>query len=265
MTDLGALLQRIVEDRRKPGWMGEHPDTRAVLEEAIRQLRPANTEDQPVSWNGRRWLVQPDWHSTTRIRIEALCDGLDPSKCLEELIITRRDVFGHRNNAVDLFLAAMAWGFGTTGYGCWRTAAMVNPQGQDQEQRVATAVDAYLAAWSTGGAMAVAQAWTRGIGKIGGLGPAFATKVAHFAIYDRKAGAGPLIADLNTAWSVWALAGIWDSRYNPVKYSEYVQWCEQWAHAVNRRSDDIERVLFNIGPAIRRHYRDLTAVGRKVK
>jgi hypothetical protein len=218
-----------------------------------------NTEEQPIIWSGRRWLASQDWHSTTKARIAALCEEIDFSTSAEELVITRRDVFDRRDSAVDLLIAAMAWGFGATGYGCWRTAAIVNPGGRDQEQRVADAVEAYRAAWSTGGAEAVARAWANGKGKIRGLGPAFASKLAYFAIYDRTVGNGPLIADLNTAWSVWALGGIWDSRYEPGKYSQYVQWCERWAHSIGRRSDDIERVLFNLGPAVRRHYRELRA------
>jgi hypothetical protein len=245
------------QDRLRPSSAGDDRDTRAILKQALTQCRPVNTEEQPIAWSGRRWLASQDWHSTTKARIAALCDQLDLSKSAEELVITRRDVFDRRGDAVDLFIAAMAWGFGMTGYGGWRTAAMVNPEGREQEQQVADAVDAYRAAWSTGGAEAVARAWSNGRGKIRGLGPAFASKLAYFAIYDRTAGVGPLIADLNTTWSVWALGGIWDSRYEPGKYLQYVQWCERWAQALGRRSDDIERVLFNLGPAVRRDYREL--------
>jgi hypothetical protein len=247
-------LRRAVRNRLLPNSAVDDRDTQAILTTALKQCRPVNTEDQPIIWSGRRWLASQDWHSTTRTRIAELCDQLDLSKSLEELVITRRGVFDRSDSAVDLFIAAMAWGFGTTGYGGWRTAAMVNPEGRDQERRVADAVDAYRAAWSTGGAEAIARAWASGKGKIRGLGPAFASKLAYFAIYDRTAGNGPLIADLNTAWSVWALGGIWDSRYEPRKYLGYVQWCERWAQELGRRSDDIERALFNLGPAIRLHY-----------
>ena len=252
------LLRRVVEGRLQPCSDGDSPDAQLVLEAAIDQFRPANTEDQPVTWYGRRWLAKPEWHSTTRNRIEALCDKLDPSKRNDALIITRRDVFDRCDDATDLFLAAMAWGFGATGYGCWRTAEMINPGGESREQRILEAVGAYRTAWSSGGAAAVAQAWTLGNGKVAGLGPAFASKVAYFAVYERNSGAGPLIADINTTWSVWALGGIWDSRYSPGNYSDYVQWCERWAHALGRRSDDIERALFNVGPAIRLCYSGLS-------
>lgn len=82
-----------------------------VLEATIDQFRPAETENQPITWYGRRWLTKREWHSTTRSCIEALCDELDPSKRDQALTITRRDVFDCRDDAADLFLAAMAWGF----------------------------------------------------------------------------------------------------------------------------------------------------------
>lgn len=253
------LLRRVVEGRVQPGSNEDSADAQLVLEAAIDEFRPAETEDQPITWYGRRWLTKPDWHSTTRNRIATLCGKLDPSKHTDALIITRREVFDCCDNAADLFLAAMAWGFGTTGYGCWRTAQMINPGGEDHEQQVVEAVEAYQRAWSSGGAATVAQAWTRGNGKVPGLGPAFASKVAYFAIYERHSGEGPLIADLNTAWSVWALGGIWDSRYVPERYSDYVQWCGRWARALGCRPDDIERALFNLGPAIRRHYGEVSS------
>lgn len=93
--------------------------------------------------------------------------------------ITRRAVFERRDDPVDLFLAAMAWGFGPRGYGWWRTANIVNPDGRDGEAAVAAAVAAYRDAWQRkNGAEELARAWTRGRGKITGLGPAFASKVA---------------------------------------------------------------------------------------
>lgn len=78
------------------------------------------------------------------------------------------------------------------------------------------------------------RAWTLGNGKVAGLGPAFASKVAYFAVYERNLRRGSTDCGPNTTWSVWALGGIWDSRYSPGKYSDYVQWCERWAHALHR-------------------------------
>ncbi len=256
------LLRSLVRERAESKSLEEHPDVATILAEALDCVVPRRTDDQAVGWYGRRWVNSGSWHPRIKRRLESLCQQLDSSGRWEELTISRQDVFDRRDDAVDLFLVTMAWGFGTTGYGCWRTAAMICPDGEDRSARIAAAVDAYREAWSFDGAVAVARAWANGEGKVPGLGPAFASKLAYFAIYDRLAGAGALIADLNTAWSAWALCGIWDSRYDPVQYSKYVQWCTNRAQAAGRRSDDIERVLFGLGPEIRRQYSEWKAEQR---
>lgn len=254
MLYLEDLLGPVVVDRRN-GRTGEHPDTDAVLHAALEAMEPSETCQQPINWYGRQWAAKSKWHRETRKRLEALADTLDPAGQAEKLVIRRSDVFARRDDPVDLFLAAMAWGFGTTGYGWWRTAEMVNTAGRNAEKKVRDAVAAYHTAWTEGGAETLALAWTYGEGKIAGLGPAFASKVAYFALYDLDSGKGPLIADLNTAWSLWALDGTWDSRYDADKYAHYVEWCEGWGRKRRCRSDDVERALFSIGPTVRRLWR----------
>jgi Putative 8-oxoguanine DNA glycosylase OGG-like protein len=68
---------------------------------------------------------------------------------------------------------------------------------------------------------------------------------------------GPLIADTNTAWSLWALHGTWDSRNDGAQYSAYVAWSERLARLLGCRSDDVERALFALGPDVRRSWRRL--------
>jgi len=250
------VLRTVVADRRQK-IQGDDKRTRVVLNAALEELRPRETDLQSISWFGRRWAANPAWCSRTADRLRELADKVDRSGMGDELTIRRCDVFDCREDPVDLFLAAMAWGFGTTGYGWSRTAKMINPGLRNEEEAVAAAVGAYRSAWAEGGAEAVAQSWERGTGRIAGLGPAFGSKVAYFAIYDRDKQSGPLIADLNTAWSVWALSGIWDSRYNSTKYAEYVAWCVRWADELHCRSDDIERALFGIGPHVRAIYREM--------
>ena len=102
------------------------------------------------------------------------------------------------------------------------------------------------------------RAWSwGGRAKLPGLGTAFASKVAYFAAYDREAGTGPLIADMNTAWSLWALAGVWDSRRTADHYADYVTWAEHQAIDLDCRSDDVERALFDLGPRIRSVFKSL--------
>lgn len=248
-------LLRVVKERRAGRYAGgDHPDAREILRVALELLTPALTDDQASTWYGGSWIDSGTWIPVTRGRLETLAEKLAPCRYGKAggLSIARRNVFECRGKPVDLFLAAMAWGFGPRGYGWSRTAKMINPDGKDGEASVEAAVAAYCSAWHRGGAAAVARAWTSGPGKIWGLGPAFASKAAYFALYERENKNGPLIADLNTAWSAWALGGIWDSRYDAEKYAEYVDWCQRWAYELECRSDDIERALFRMGPQIRK-------------
>jgi hypothetical protein len=253
MGERNDVLWGVVADRRQK-IQGEHKRTSIVLKAALEDLRPRETDLQSISWFGRRWAANPVWCPQTAERLKDLADKIDRSGTGDELTIRRCDVFDCREDPVDVFLAAMAWGFGTTGYGWSRTARMINPGLRNEEATVAAAVESYRSAWAEGGAEAVAQSWGRGTGRIPGLGPAFASKVAYFALYDRDKQSGPLIADLNTAWSVWAVSGTWDSRYDSAKYAEYVEWCIRWADELHCRSDDIERALFDIGPQVRAMY-----------
>ena len=257
-ADLNTRLARAVAYRRAQP-VGEHPQAAAILNLVTKGLGSGYADRQGVPWYGRTWVEADGWNEQTRQRISKIAASFEPSGDGGKASILRSDVFDRSDDPVDLFLVAMAWGFGTMGYGCWRTINMINPEGRNEEGRAKTAVDAYRTAWSEGGAGAVARAWASGPAKIRGLGPAFASKVAYFAAYDRDAGKGPLIADLNTAWAVWALAGISDSRSKPKQYAAYVEWCEGWAHRLDCRSDDIERALFSLGPRIRRINKRLAA------
>lgn len=143
----------------------------------------------------------------------------------------------------------MAWGYGPVGWGWWRTANIINRNG---EEAVGCAVEALQRAGGEGPVCAW-RAWSSGgEAKLPWLGTAFAGKVAYFSSYDRAIGRGPLIADENTAWALWALAGIGNSRATASRYGEYVEWAAGQAARLGCRSDDIERALFTIGPTVLR-------------
>ena len=254
VTDDGGrqdLLRGVIADRKTVRYRGrDHPATQDVLDAELKRLKPADTLEQEIPWYGRRWAAKGYWHRSTRKRLEALADSLDPPDDNGPLFITRSQVFARRD-PVDLFLASMAWGYGTNGYGSWRTAQIVNPEGRNREAAIDDMVAAYRRAWDPNKPEVLLRAWESGTGKIRGLGPAFASKVAYFALYDPEKGTGPLIADRNTTWSVWALGDIWDSRYSSAEYGAYIRWCERWAAQIGCRSHDVERALFSLGPAVR--------------
>jgi hypothetical protein len=238
--------------RRK---MLDDDSLRRMLRGAVRQF-PQSTDDHAVWWNGTTWCEAKVWTSRTQRRLRNILDDLDDgSRDDGWRLISRAYVFGRAEDSVNLFLAAMAWGFGDRGYGWRRTASIINTAG---EQRVARSVANLRSAFDSGGPTGVWTAWsTGGRAKLPGVGTAFASKVAYFASFDRASGSGPLIADANTAWSLWALAGLWDSRKAATIYRDYVYWSQQWAADLGCRPDDIERALFSLGPAIRRAWSQL--------
>jgi hypothetical protein len=229
--------------------------TGAVLTEAMERFAQP-TDDHAVWWNGQTWVDAAPWSEKVRERLRALCDGLDDhSRNDGWRLICRTNVFARADDPLDLFLAAIAWGFGNRGYGWRRTADIIDGAA---EMRVRRAVEDLRDAATNCGYAGVWLAWSRdGIAKLSGLDTAFASKLAYFACFDRTEGRGPLIADLNTAWALWALTGIWDSRKSAGLYREYVEWAERKAHGLDCRPDDIERALFAVGPDIRRVWKQL--------
>ncbi len=211
------------------------------------------TDEHAVWWNVQAWSDAPSWKHRTRARVLALGDTLDDGSRTDGWrLISRSDVFDRRGDSLDLFLAAMAWGFGNRGYGWRRTSDIINCAG---EARVRRTVDELRRATTEHGYEAAWRAWSRnGEAKLQGLDTAFASKVAYFAAFDRSECTGPLIADLNTAWTMWVLTGMWDSRTSANLYRQYVEWAELQARSLHCRPDDIERALFALGPDVRREW-----------
>lgn len=227
---------------------------RHTLAEQIARFNE-RTDEHAVLWNGEAWAAAEAWSEGTARRVRALADSLhDGTRDDGWRLISRQAVFERRDDPIDLFLAAMAWGFGNRGYGWRRTSAIVEHSG---EATITRCVKELQRAASADGCEGTWRAWSRGgAAKMRGLDTAFASKVAYFACFDRTSGRGPLIADINTAWALWALDGIWDSRKSAALYARYVEWAERWADDLRCRPDDIERALFILGPEIRRTWGD---------
>jgi hypothetical protein len=91
------------------------------------------------------------------------------------------------------------------------------------------------------------------------LGPAFATKFAYFAARKQgEVGVIPLIADINTSWAMWWLAGIPRSVEQHVSYMEYVNLADAWGDELSGDygADEIERALFTLGRGMNKSVKD---------
>lgn len=226
----------------------------SLLSSTVERFERNSTDDQGGDWNLAAWrkgflaipAVSRFCESFDVLDQRLTKDGVSsPTR----VTVSRRDVFAQRDDPTRLFLTAMAWGYGLTGYGWLRTARVLEKAGADGIGDVI----ASMREFAQQGPEVAFQAWSRGgVAKLPGLGTAFASKLAYFSTYDRDRASGLLIADIYTAWSMWALVDLWDIRRVPTLYADYVRHAELWAKTLGCRSDDIERALFLIGRPVRK-------------
>ena len=245
------LLPSLVEVRRR----GEFDEQLAhdVLVEQLKEFTEP-VESHSVWWNSDAWVDADLWDDEARRRIRNLACRLDDRTRDDGWRkISRSEVFDRADNALDLYLTAMAFGFGDRGYGWYRTAVALKHAGHSGIER---AVEGLREASAGGDFAQTWRAWSRGgPAKIEGIDTAFASKLAYFACFDRTSARGPLVADANTAWALWALEGTWDSRTSGDRYRRYVEWAEEVAERLGCRPDDIERALFVLGTETRHIWR----------
>ncbi len=230
---------------------------RVLLAEEIRCFR-TSTDDHGVWWDSGGWLKAGGWSRQDRTNIQTLATWLasrhvaSPDSAWR--LISRADVFARATTAHDdmFLLAVLAWGYGATNdrFGNGPMAA------KDARNKGVSNIVRSLQAAAVEGPEATFRAWS-GIAKVARLGPSYASKLAHFACYNRRSGSGPLIADTNTAWAYWLFTREEGSAAGPVPYSRYVTWCEEQARVMGHRSDDIERAMFGLGQDIRQIYNHL--------
>lgn len=248
MIDIKALAEKVARENEP-----SCGDALEVVGQRVRAFRPA-TDDHAVNWKHSAWGGGCATEVTDRVhRLAEQLREKNGGDC-DLVRISRRDVFALADaDPVDLFLAAMAWGFGDVGYGWYRTNNVIEHAGED---RIARAIETIRKANQQAEPIGAWRAWSRaGEAKLPGLGTAFASKLAYFACFDRATGTGPLIADANTAWGLWGLTGIWDSRAKADRYGEYVEWASAAACSIGCRPDDVERALFEIGPVFKEAWR----------
>ena len=139
--------------------------------------------------------------------------------------------------AVEAFLATMAWGYGRVGYARYRTALSLASPNAAQRLHAAAVAN------STSGALAAYEAL--GASGIARLGPAFGTKYLHFCPAPRH-GLQPLILDRLVARWLWVNT---QTRFNPVGwlpevYEQYLGLLHSWAEHLGVDAAAIETAIF---------------------
>jgi hypothetical protein len=243
-------LGRLVHDRahhRQP----EPAAALSLLREIHGEL--GSTDEHGTKWDVNAWRDGLSGSAVASL-VDAVAHGLPQDR--HRVRITREHVFSFAGRPLESFVATMAWGFGVTGYGWYRTRQIfAQNAGSRVPELLATLRSVSDSPESTWAVLTGDQG-------LHGLGPAFGTKLAYFTGYDRtESGNGPLIADRWTAWAFWALTDQWDLRRSADLYRQYVETACSWAAALSAdsgsvvRSDDIERALFAAGPYVRREWR----------
>lgn len=222
-----------------------------AVPDAVRAAMIRNTADgrsvldQTVRWKPAGWSA-PLLRRPAAVAAEHSSPGEGA-----ELLLDRRQVLEITSSVDDpvvSFVTAMIWGHGVRGYGARRVEDILSSAGTSLHVRldgiVAAARQDAAAAWD---AFATSH-------KLAGLGPAFGSKFAYFVAFAEgppKTAMPPLIVDINTSWAMWDLVRLARSVERRDGYLEYVRLAVDWA-ASDRRPDEIEWALFEIGKAVPR-------------
>ena len=213
---------------------------RAVVMTKVQQIRKSgDVMSHQVDWNPLSWNIPA--LKTFQPQISTFA-----TKCRQENgrhVISRREVLNLSSSIEDVFIGSMIFGYGPIALGPTRVGRVIS----ENHDLIDKLHRQYAAA--AGGASISWMSHTN-VDRVMYLGPAFATKFAYFAA--RKQGADgviPLIADVNTSWAMWWLAGIPRSVEEHDNYMKYVNLADSWGNelTVDYGADEIERAIFKLG------------------
>lgn len=144
--------------------------------------------------------------------------------------------------AAAAFVAVMTWGYGTVGYGRYRTSRMLQSGGPRRLH------DAAIALCEIGVGHAYRRLSDGGRDRIAGLGPAFGTKFLYF-VQPLDGRPRALILDRVVASWLGQYASIrldpW--RWDWPTYERYIMTVAEWASTLGCEPDLLELLLFEAG------------------
>lgn len=203
-----------------------------IVREMVSKWRSAEQPSQPgISWPKHRWIASfPEHGDDFRLLQDHLDRASIRAACLESATSPEAARWA--------FLASMAWGYGSVGYGRWRTHRVLDVEGSDE--RLAEVARCL----ADEGSFAAYQRFTNSA-RLHGLGPAFGTKYLYFC---PQAEGRPPALILDRIVSEW-LRGIGEAKFNPVPwslrtYKTYHGLLAGWADDLEVAPDVIEELIF---------------------
>lgn len=203
-------------------------------------------DNHQVSYNANTWRKRFAGDKDFNDLIQKYPQAISRS----EIAHLANQVSTENGNARKVFLATMLWGYGTVGYGAYRTSIMLddkNSQNIIEKSFDLVSAGKYIAAYK--------------MFSLPMCGAAFFTKYFYFVGLGNKTTPLPLILDSVVANSLVEL-GIDISRLAKVTknsdgkissvrkyvdgYFEYVEMINNWASEIGCRPDSIEKWLFTL-------------------
>lgn len=187
----------------------------------------------PIAWPRARWLVALPEHETLLL-------GLPERLGREDVRAACRDAVRDASSAVAAFIAVMAWGHGSVGYGPHRTRRMLaTPDAAQRSLSVARTL-------SDEGPLAAYRRMARADDcRLEGLGPAFGTKVLYFCQPHPAETSALILDDLVSFWLDCKLTFRLEVvKWSASAYQRYLRQMHEWAAALDCAPEDIERCIF---------------------
>lgn len=207
-------------------------EVRRVVERWIADGKPAQPS---IPWPRQRWL---DDFPANASAMKRLPDRLDRSAVRSACT----DAWRSPDQAIDAFLAVMAWGYGDgVGYGRYRTGRILSSR-SDSTARLHSLARTVVTEGAVAGYRALAS---EGLSRLTGLGPSFGTKLLYFwQPSDRRPRALILDAfvanwlDLRAGWKIDSVP--WSVQV----YRGYLDQMHAWADDLGIAPDELEMSIF---------------------
>lgn len=210
MTEVPDEIQRVVQD-----WM-----------DAGRPAQPG------IAWPRTEWTADFLSNADALSRLPDLLDR-------PTVLAAGTDAARSPEHAVEAFLAVMAWAYGDVGYGRFRTARVFGSR-PDAALRLQAVARAVVQEGAAAGYRALATT-----SRLGGLGPAFGTKLLYFW---QAPDARPRALILDAFLSRWldreAGLRIDSVQWSVAAYRRYLAQMHEWADELGIAPDDLEMCIF---------------------
>lgn len=225
--------------------MTEHTQTDPPAELAALLVEP-HVPQQAFAWPKDRWIRWFDGHDGVREVLQGLEDSIDRRRGVELIqgLLAREDV-------APAFVVAMVWGHGWSGYGPYRSAAVLTasrrPSGRSLDRAVVTRLEeSARLAREEGGASAFR--YLSNEGRIAGLGSAFFTKWLYFASAadgPNSSSAAPVLDRLVLDW-LKSVANVRLRAGRTRDYERFVDLLRLWGEPYGRSAVQVEETIFRL-------------------